>query len=109
MEDEFAHEVERMGMTLDAYLKATQKTKEDMQKDWLPDAEKRAKVQLIASKIAETEKLHPSKEEIENESKMLKAEYPNASADRVHSYIDMLLTNEKVFKFLETEEDNSSK
>lgn len=101
MEDEFAHEIERMGMKFDDYIKATGKSKEDMQKEWLPDAEKRAKVQLIASKIAETEKIHPTKEEIESEIKMLRVQYPNASEERMASYIEMLLTNEMVFKFLE--------
>lgn len=104
MEDEFSHEVERMGLTLDAYIKATGKTKEEMQKEWRPDAEKRAKVQLIASKIAEKEKLHPEKSEIEKEGKMLREQYPDASEDRINSYIEMLLTNENVFKFLESAE-----
>lgn len=102
MEDEFGHEVERMGLTLDAYIKATGKTKEEMHAEWKPDAEKRAKVQLIASKIAEVEKLSPSKEEIEKEGMVLREQYPDASEDRINSYIEMLLTNEKVFKFLES-------
>jgi trigger factor len=94
MEDEFGHEIERMGMTYDAYIKATGKTKEEMRKEWEPDAAKRAKVQLIASKIAEVEQLHPEKEEIE--------QYPDASQERINGYIEMLLTNERVFKFLES-------
>ncbi len=102
MEDEFGHEIERMGLTLDAYVKATGKTKEEMHKEWLPDAAKRAKVQLIASKIAEVEKLQPEQEEVEREGKVLRQQYPDASPERVDSYINMLLTNEKVFKFLET-------
>ncbi len=102
MEDEFGHEIERMGMNYDAYIKATGKSKEDMRKEWEPDAAKRAKVQLIASKIAELEKLHPEKEEIEREGVILKQQYPDASQERINSYIEMLLTNEKVFKFLET-------
>lgn len=102
MEDEFGHEVERMGLTLDGYIKATGKTKEEMHAEWKPDAEKRAKVQLIASKIAEEEKLQPEKEEIEREGKILREQYPDASEERVNSYIEMLLTNEKVFKFLES-------
>lgn len=104
MEDEFGHEVERMGLTLDGYIKATGKTAEEMHAEWKPDAEKRAKVQLIASKIAEVEKLKPGKEEIEHEGRILREQYPDASEERVNSYIEMLLTNEKVFKFLESVE-----
>jgi FKBP-type peptidyl-prolyl cis-trans isomerase (trigger factor) len=102
MEDEFSHEIKRMGMTLEAYSKATSKTHDDMHKEWRPDAEKRAKVQLIASKIAEEERLRPEESEIENEGRILREQYPDANPERVRSYIDMLLTNEKVFKFLES-------
>ena len=103
MEDEFAHEIERMGMTLDAYMKATQKTKEDMHKDWRADGEKRAKVQLITSKIAQVEKIEPEKERLDKEVAALRARYPEAEADRIEGYVTMLLMNEKVFEFLESQ------
>ncbi len=103
MQDEFAHEIERMGMTFDAYTKAVGKSKEDMEKEWLPDAEKRAKTQLITSKIAEVESITPDKETMEREAAALRSQYPDASEDRIYSYIEMLLTNEKVFQFLETQ------
>lgn len=103
MQDEFAHEIERMGMTFDAYAKAVGKTQEEMEKEWLPDAEKRAKTQLITSKIAEVESITPDKELMEREVAALRSQYPDASEDRIYSYIEMLLTNEKVFQFLETQ------
>ncbi len=103
MENEFAQEVARMGMDFTAYLKAVQKTKEDMHKDWRPDAEKRAKVQLITSRIAELEHIEPEKEALEQELKALRAQYPDANEDRARSYLTMLLANEAVFQFLETQ------
>ena len=103
MQDEFAHEIERMGMTFDAYMKAVGKSQEEMEKEWLPDAEKRAKTQLITSKIAELESITPDKEMMEREAAALRSQYPDASEDRIYSYIEMLLTNEKVFQFLETQ------
>lgn len=105
MEDEFTHEVERMGLTVDAYLKAVQKTKEDMHKDWRPDAEKRAKVQLLVAKIAELEKVTPNKENFDNEVARLRAQHPDASEERITSFVEMLLNNEEVFKLLETSAD----
>ena len=77
MEDEFGHEVGRMGLTLDSYIKATGKTKEEMRAEWKPDAEKRAKVQLITSKIAEVENLQPQKEEVEREGTQLRQHAPD--------------------------------
>jgi FKBP-type peptidyl-prolyl cis-trans isomerase (trigger factor) len=102
MEDEFAHEVERMGLSVDAYLKAVQKTREDMHKDWRPDAEKRAKVQLIVAKIAELEKVTPNKENFDREVAALRKQHPDASEERITSFVEMLLNNEEVFKLLET-------
>ncbi len=104
MEDEFAHEVERMGLSVDAYLKAVQKTREDMHKDWRPDAEKRAKVQLIVAKIAELEKVVPDKENFDREVAKLRTQHPDASEERITSFVQMLLNNEEVFKLLETQQ-----
>lgn len=101
MEDEFAHEISRMGMDFDAYLKATGKTHDDMHKEWKPDAEKRAKVQLITAKIAEVETIVPDAARLDEEVANLRAAYPDASEERVRDYLTMVLTNEKVFEFLE--------
>ena len=103
MRDEFANEVERMGMSLEAYMKAVAKSEEDMSKEWRPDAEKRAKVQLIVSKIAEIEQIKPDAEAVAREAGILKERYPDAAPERIQSYLEMLLTNEKVFEFLEAQ------
>jgi trigger factor len=104
MQDEFAHEVERMGLTWDAYMKAAGKTEEDMHREWREDAKKRAMTQLIASKISETEGLRPTDEEMEGEVKLLASRYPDADPVRIKGYVEMLLSNEKVFSFLEKAE-----
>ncbi|OGZ17269.1 MAG: hypothetical protein A2494_00340 [Candidatus Lloydbacteria bacterium RIFOXYC12_FULL_46_25] len=103
MEDEFSHDITRMGMTFDDYLKAIKKTREDMVKDWRPDAEKRAKTQLITAKIAELENLSPDEEAMKKESAILKQHYPDAPEDRVQGFVHMILTNQKVFAFLESQ------
>ncbi len=103
MQEEFTQEISRMGMTFDAYMKAVGKTEEDMRKEWRGDAEKRAKVQLITSKIAETEDIKPDEKELVKEAIRLRELYPDADEERVRGYLEMLLTNEKVFKFLESQ------
>ncbi len=109
MHDEFAAEIERAGMTLEAYMKAVGKTEEDMHKEWHPDAEKRAKVQLITSKIANEEKIEPDEAQLELEITRLKEQYPEANEERIRGYLEMLLTNEKVFQFLEEQgEENKN-
>jgi len=103
MEDEFSRDVLRMGLTMDSYLEAVKKTKEELLKDWHPDAEKRAKTQLVVSKIAKLEKLEPDNETLKKEVASLRTRYPDAPEDRAEAYIHMLLTNEKVFQFLEAQ------
>jgi trigger factor len=55
MHDEFRGSLARQGITEEAYLKVTNKTDADMHADFRPDAEKRVKVLLVLSKVAEAE------------------------------------------------------
>lgn len=98
---QFRHDIEKMGMKFDDYLATTKKSEEEMRREWLPDAEKRAKVQIALARIAETEKLEVLKEDLERETKFFLDQYRNADPSRVHLHLEMMLTNEKVFQFLE--------
>lgn len=104
MEEEFSHDIERMGMKFDVYLKQLGKTHEDIHKDWRPEAERRVKVQLLIAEIARKEGIVAPEEEVEIEVNKLHILYPNTPPERLKSYVDMILTNEKVFRFLETGE-----
>ena len=104
MKDEFAHDVKQMGLSMADYLKAIKKTEEEMEKEWRPTAEKRAKTQLVVGKIAESEHLGPDEETVKKEVAALKRRYPDAPDDRALGYVHMLLTNEKVFELLESQE-----
>jgi trigger factor len=55
MHDEFRNSLARQGITEEAYLKVTGKTEADIHTDFRPDAEKRVKVLLVLSKVAEAE------------------------------------------------------
>lgn len=103
VKDELEAEVKRMGLSLDAYLKAVKKTEADMASEWRTMAEKRAKVQLVVSKIAEVEHIEPDHELLKREVAALTERYPDASQERAEDYVRMLLTNEKVFELLESE------
>ncbi|MDO8520983.1 MAG: trigger factor [bacterium] len=103
MKEEFAHDVKRMGLSMDGYLGATKKTQEELEKDWKPTAEKRAKTQLVVSKIAELEKITPDSEQLKKEVVAIRLQHPDAKEENVESYIRMILTNEKVFELLESQ------
>ena len=100
-EAQFSADIERMGVKLDDYLKHAKKSLEDVRKEWRPHAEKKAKLQLILNEIAKTEKIEPSKEEIEAEVAHILEHYKDADRESAAIYAETVLTNEKVFQFLE--------
>ncbi|MFA6536359.1 MAG: trigger factor [Candidatus Paceibacterota bacterium] len=103
MEAQLRHDIEKTGLKADDYLKHIKKTWEEMRKEWQPEALKRAKMELILFEISEQEKLAPTKEELEAETKRMLEHYKDASPDRVRAYLETALTNQKVFDFLESQ------
>jgi len=85
-------------------LKHLKKNEEELKIEWRPDAEKRAKLQLVLNKIADVEKIVPEKEKIERDVENLKNMYKDASEERIRTYVETVLTNEKVFEFLESQQ-----
>lgn len=94
-------DVTRMGLTFEGYLQHLAKSEEDFKKELRPDAEKRAKVELIVAEIAKSEKLVPEDKDIEHETAHLIQHQPEADPIRARIYITHMLTNEKVFQMLE--------
>ena len=102
-EMQFSDDISRMGYSLDEYLKQAKKTIEDLRKEWGPHAEKKVKIQIILNKIAEAEKISADTKEIEKEVAHILEHYKDADRDRAYSYAAGVLTNEKVFQFLENQ------
>ncbi|HEY4517287.1 MAG TPA: trigger factor [Candidatus Paceibacterota bacterium] len=116
---QFRADIERMGMTFETYLEKIKKTEEGLRKEWRPDAEKRGKMQFILHSIAKQENLVPEESDIAREVSHLaehhKATQQDAAAraakggfrdidlERARAYVTELLTNEKVFAFLESQ------
>jgi len=100
-EAQFKADIERMGLKIEDYLSHAKKTVEDLRVEWRPHAEKKAKLQLILNAIALKEKLHPSKEEIKSEVDHILEHYKDADREHAEAYAETVLTNEKVFQWLE--------
>lgn len=96
-------DIEAMGLNYDDYLKRMNKTEADLEKEFHTDAAKRVKLQIVVGKIAEVEKLRPSKDAIEAELARVLANYKDADPESARAYIESVLANEEVFKFLETQ------
>lgn len=101
IEAQFSDDVKRMGVTIEEYLKHAKKTIEDLRQDWRPHAEKKAKLQLILNNIVKLENLSVDSKEIEEEVKHILAHYKDADKELAYTYAETVLTNEKVYQFLE--------
>ncbi|MFA6251210.1 MAG: trigger factor [Candidatus Paceibacterota bacterium] len=96
-------DITNAGLKFEDYLKQINKTEEDLRKEWRADAEKRAKLQMIIHSISEKENLKPTAEEIEKDVVQITTMYKDADPVRAQAYVEQMLENEKVFKFLETQ------
>ncbi len=94
-------DITRFGGTWEEYLTHSKKTEDEIKKDWIDDAHKRAMSQLILHKIAQAEKLTATEEEVEVELVRLLATVQDADEERAKAYLYQALTNDKVLKFLE--------
>lgn len=94
-------DIASMGLKFDDYLKHIKKTGEDLRKEFLPDAQKRAKTQVLISQIAKEEKIQADKKMLDERVKETLAQYKEAKEENVRLYFDQILTNEAVLKFLE--------
>lgn len=90
------------GVTPSDYYKQIGKTEVDMRIEWKLDAIKRVKTEIILAEIAKKESIKPEKEIIDSETKRLTDHYKDADSDRARTYVDHMLTNDKVFEYLET-------
>lgn len=96
-------DITQMGLKFEDYLKHLNKTKEDLRKEFRSDAEKKAKLALVLNKISETEKIVADKEQVEREVAMILEHYKDADPERATLHAENVLTNEKVFQFLENQ------
>jgi len=96
-------DVTQMGIKFEDYLKHLNKTVEDLRKDFRKDAEKKAKLGLVLNKISEVEKLTADGDQVEKEVNHILEHYKDADPERATLHAQNVLTNEKVFQFLETQ------
>ena len=96
-------DITQMGLKFEDYLKQLNKTVDDLKKEFKVDAEKKAKLSLILNKIAEIEKITADKEQINKEVTRILEYYKDSDSLRTKLHEENVLTNEKVFQFLENQ------
>jgi len=96
-------DIVQMGLKFEDYLKHLNKTSEDLRKEFRGDGEKKAKLALVLNKISEIEKIIADEKEVEKEVDNILSHYKDADPERAKIYAHNILTNEKIFQFLETQ------
>lgn len=105
---EFEHQIQSMGMNLDQYLTQIKKERKDLEKDWMPQAEKRVKSAMALKEIIKMEEIKIDTKDIEAEMNKTVQYYKNVKdfdknidMERLYSYTKGVLENEEVFQRLE--------
>ena len=94
-------DITKMGLQFDKYLEHIKKTEEEFKLELKPEAIKRAKIQLILDTIIREEKIIPSEDEVKNNIDALLKQHPEAKEGQIKPYVEMVLSNQEVFKLLE--------
>jgi trigger factor len=84
MHDEFRASLARQGITEEAYLKAVEKTGDDLHAEFRPNAERRAKTLLVLSKIADDEGIEVPEADVDAEIERGRERY--AGDERLAGY-----------------------
>lgn len=108
MLQEFGMRAQSMGLDLENALKQGGKTKEDLRREWLPQARKRLAAYLILEKLAAEEKIEVESAAIEAEMNKALGQYQSEAEakkidmERLYQGVREHLRNEKIFEWLES-------
>ncbi len=95
-------DITQMGLKFEDYLKHLKKTVEDLRKEFRQDGEKKAKLALVLNEISKIEKIMADQEQVAKEVAQILAHYKEADPDRARAHAENVLTNERIFQFLES-------
>jgi len=96
-------DITQMGLKFEDYLKHLNKTRESLRNDFKTEAEKKAKLSLVLNEISKVEKIVADEEQIVKEVSHIMEHYKDADPERARMHAENVLTNEKIFQFLESQ------
>lgn len=99
---QFESDIQRSGMEIDEYFEQADTDREAMREKWRPDAQRRAKTQLVLNKIAAEEEIEVDDEEVAVEVDELMENYEDVSKARARTFVQSRLINEKTIDYLES-------
>ena len=87
MVNEFAQRMQMQGLSIDQYFQYTGSSREKMEEEIRPQAEKRIKTRLVLEQIVKEEKIEATEEDFEAEIKKMADAY-KMEADKVKGFFD---------------------
>ncbi len=97
-------EVQRMGISMEDYLKQVKKTEEELEAEEKSYIERQLKTRFILEQIAKEEKLVADPKIVAENVDYLLERNADADPDRVQNYVESMLVNEQVLALLEGKE-----
>ncbi|MCX6757436.1 MAG: trigger factor [Candidatus Nomurabacteria bacterium] len=97
-------DIAQMGLKFEDYLVHLKKTIDEIRADFRKDAEQRSRLSLVLANIAKLENIKPAEEDIEHEVSHILETYKDADPESARMHTENVLTNEKVFQFLEIQQ-----
>lgn len=98
----FEGRIKQMGVNLETYYKEIGKTADELRAEWRPDAEKRAKINLVLPEIATKESIMPDMTIVNREAEHIMTQIKGADLARTRLYVYASMMNELVLEYLET-------
>jgi FKBP-type peptidyl-prolyl cis-trans isomerase (trigger factor) len=98
----FEGRIKQMGVNLETYYKEIGKTADELRTEWRPDAEKRAKINLVLPEIATKESIMPDMNIVNREAEHIMTQIKGADIARTRLYVYASMMNELVLEYLET-------
>jgi trigger factor len=108
MVGEFEQQLSQSGMNFDEYLEKIGKKREDLEKEWAPQARKRVISALVLEQIADEDEIEIDNKEIEEEMNKTLAMYKgvedmekNIDMGQLYEYTKGVMRNNRVFDMLD--------
>lgn len=109
MMDDFEARLRNMGVGIDEYLTQIKKTRESIEEEWRPQAEKRILSGLAIAQVVKTREIDADAQEIEMEMNKTLSRYKNLKSvekdvdtQKLYSYSRNIVVSEKAFQYMET-------
>lgn len=93
-------EIKQAGLKFNDYLKAINKSEDDMRVDMMTDAKNRVHTQMVIAKIAVSENLKIDNDLVAKEVEYLQKLYPEANQANLVAYVESQLTSNEVLRWL---------